>query len=271
MIAEGERMGTVLANQLQIMAEETPLTYTRLSHGRIDKRRLAGLGYEQEDVFAQTFIERHDPVLVHLTIDSSGSMAGLKWKQSIKLAAALAKAAEVTPTMDVVISFRASSNATDIVQVLIAYDSRVDTFSKIKQLFPYILPTGGTPEGLAFEAIKSVIIESHSTTRRFFVNISDGQPDYHPPDRSFDYSGAKAWDHTRQQVQAFREAGIHILSYFVEDKLKQVSRLKTLLDPKKYATRTNDGFNRMYGPDAAIIDVDNVTAIAQTLNRLFLA
>lgn len=257
-IAEGERMGIVLADQLQVLAEETPLTYTRLSHGRIDKRRLAGLGYDQEDVFAQCFIERHDPVLVHLTIDSSSSMAGEKWLQSLKLAAALAKAAEQVPSIDVVISFRASSTRDAFVCVLMAYDSRVDAFSKIKTLFPYLRPYGGTPEGLAFEAIKSLILDGHTSTRRFFVNISDGQPDYVGRYGSFSYSGETAWEHTRQQIQDLRANGIQILSYYVA---AVTSRLFSL----------PDGFKRMYGPDATMIDAGSVGAIAQTLNRLFLA
>ena len=44
--------------------------------------------------------------------------------------------------------------------IVMAYDSRVDKFSKVKQMFPGLGPNGTTPEGLCFELSKKSSFQS---------------------------------------------------------------------------------------------------------------
>lgn len=265
-IRDGERLGNVLAERLQIMGEESPLKFTRQHHGKIDKRLISGLGFESDSVFEQTFTERFEPVLLHLSLDSSGSMSeNKKWYSALKLAVALAKCAEQINNLNVVISLRTSGQSDRYAYVAIVYDSRVDSFFKVRSLFGHLHPTGGTPEGLCFAAIKD-IITSEDVPRRFFVNISDGEPSFHyiSGGQHKTYAGKKAWEHTARQVQDFRQAGICVLSYFVGSNDEE--------HPVRRITRraSRQGFQVMYGKDSQFIDPESVTGIADTLNRLFL-
>jgi hypothetical protein len=64
--------------------------------------------------------------------------------------------------------------------VVLAYDSKTDKISKVRQLFPFLCAKGATPEGLAFEAIAEEFIIGKKSTEQehYFLNISDGEPCY---------------------------------------------------------------------------------------------
>jgi hypothetical protein len=134
-------MGNALAHRIQVLADETKLVITRQKKGRIDKRMLAGLGFDCESVFCETLIERKDPIILHLSIDASGSMAGYKWQQAMTVAIALARAAKKIRTLDVVISMRSSDHYHNAA-VLLAFDSRTDSFEHVRHFFPYLAPLG---------------------------------------------------------------------------------------------------------------------------------
>jgi hypothetical protein len=266
-IGRGVNMGNMLAHRLKVMADETPITFTRLTQGKLNKRALAGLGYELETVFQQTLTERYAPVYVHLTIDSSNSMKGEKFYNSLALAVSLAQTASRIQTLDVTISFRASGEQT--AQVLMAYDSRVDSMVKIHTLFKFLRADGGTPEGLVYAAIKDEILAAAPTSKKYFIILSDGMP-YHSwydelatvdgvmhPTHTI-YRGMPAWAHTAEQIRDLRAAEINVLAYYITD-------------GGEYNTKeAEEGFKLMYGRNAKFIDPTSVIAIASTLNRLFL-
>ena len=89
---------------------------------------------------------------------------------------------------------------------------------------------------------------------RFFINLSDGQPYY------CGYSGASAWKHTREQINILRGSGLKIMSYFISDRG----------DYLYSSGDSREGFETMYGKDAQFIEVDRITSLTRTLNRLFL-
>jgi nitric oxide reductase activation protein len=109
-----------------------------------------------------------------------------------------------------------------------------------------------------YEAVKKEILNFDPKARKFFVNISDGAPAFsiHSDDRPFAYHGELAYKHTAQQMRDFRAAGITILSYYVENGGGSDHETKA--------------FRQMYGRDAAFIDVDQVTQIARTINKMFM-
>ncbi len=256
-VNDGERLGSILAHKLRVMADATTTQYPRQRHGKIDKRHIAGLGFGDENVFSHSVTEMHKPVKLHFSVDASGSMAGAKWRKSLTLAVALCKAAEKVKTVDVVISLRGTGEGE--AQLAIIYDSSIDKFGKVRRFFPYFGPYGGTPEGLCFEAVLDRIIAADTGTRNFFVNISDGEPAmaFHTNGKFVMYSGEGAWKHTALQVRKIQEAGVTVLSYFVSGSAWQLGASGT-------------AFKAMYGKAASFIDTENVTAIAATLNRLFL-
>jgi hypothetical protein len=263
-IEEGARLGMVLANKIRVIADEFPIDYTRKSRGRMDKHLVHTLGYNNENVFHHSIIEKHQPVLVHLTVDSSGSMMGSKWTQSIKLAATLAKMAEQVKTINFTMSFRCSCNH-QLVHILMAYDSRVDNFNKIREMFPYLVAAGGTPEGLSYETIKQIMLND-KTPKKYFINISDGQPSFAWSDgmgKYVMYEGETAYAHTAEQVKELRASNIEVLSYFVSSRNSSYYQ-------SSYDSYDKNAFKAMYGRGAAFVSSDSVVDIARTLNKLFM-
>ena len=100
--------------------------------------------------------------------------------------------------------------------ILIGYDSRKDTFNKVKRYFNYIRPGGTTPEGLCFEAIMKEIDATTNDRDSFFLNLSDGMPMFNG--QNIDYNGEQALNHTRKMVKVLRERGIKVMSYFIGDR-----------------------------------------------------
>ena len=139
--------------------------------------------------------------------------------------------------------------------VAIGYDSRVDKFRKIENLWPNLYAGGTTPEGLCYEAIMNDFVPSATNRDSYFLNFSDGMPMF--GDDSFDYYGEEALQHTKRQVKEIVKKGISVLSYFVGDNDYDRSR-------------NMDDFKTMYGKDAEFVDVSKVSSLAKTMNNLFL-
>jgi hypothetical protein len=160
----------------------------------------------------------------------------------------------------------------DLPYIVIAYDSEKDNISKIRNLFPFLRPNGGTPEGLAFEAImnecilnKRVVGEDH-----YFLNLSDGEPCYTfaaANGLGFSYTEQPAALHTKRQMQIIRSYGIKILSYFIKDKHEYSSPHPLGLNTGEHLLRQ---FQTMYGKDAKNINVTEIGSISKTMNGLFL-
>ena len=261
-VNDGVALGTMLGRKLQVRGEARTTKFNRLNKGKFDRRLISSLGYECEDVFFQTQIDQYKKAHLHISVDASSSMEN-KWKRTMTTVVAMAKAASMVNNLSVTISFRSGAvlskrnvfSYNEIPYVVLAYDSRVDKFSKVTQLFPMLTPQGSTPEGLAFQAILGTIPNATPDMDSYFVNLSDGEPAF-----TMGYFGAIAHSHTKKQVNKIREAGIEVLSYFVEVQGASDSRIDSNMQ----------AFREMYGKDAQLIDVNNVTEIAKTMNKKFL-
>lgn len=258
-VNNGIRMGQILAHRLQVRNDPQVTHFTRQNSGKVDRRILAQLGMDIEQVFKRTTVESYNPVLLHLSLDASGSMSGGKWRQVIAVATALAYAADKIRNLDVVVSIR--GNTTDgIPMVAIVYDSRKDNFTKVKTLFPFLHTSGSTPEGLCFASTMDLMTECTGTHRVFFINFSDGEPgcSYKHKGEYINYAGDIALKQTKNVVREMREAGIRIMSYFITEYANN-----------PYST-SRKMFTGMYGADAEFVDVKNVTQVLKTLNKLLL-
>jgi len=190
-------------------------------------------------------------------------MGGDKWNQTMISTIAICKAVDMIQGLDVMVSFRSTHDSdrhgrgsSTSPLILVAYDSRVDKFSKVKKMFPNIYPGGTTPEGLCFEAIMKDILPTSNNRDSYFLNLSDGMPMF--SNNEINYYHSEALDHTKKMVNEFRNRGIKVLSYFVGD-----SGSYREDDDKR-------DFKRMYGNDAEFIDINSVMGISKTMNDKFL-
>jgi nitric oxide reductase activation protein len=249
-IAKGVSLGIRLGKKLKLRSEERNTKFSRLDSGKIDKRLISSLGFGAERIFQQVLTDRYTPANVHISIDASGSMAGSRFNNCQTAVVAIAKAASMIDNLDIQISYRTTTDASKPI-ILIAYDSRVDSFSKITSLFKHICASSLTPEGLTFEAIQNLLVEASGDRESYFINFSDGMPYAEP--KGYNYYGDQAIQHTRKQVEEMRKKGIKVLSYFIGG-----------------GGYGKDDFTRMYGRSAESIDVTNLIPLAKTLNKMFL-
>ena len=260
-INKGLVMGTILGKKLQVRGESRETKWSRLDSGRIDKRLIAELGFGNERVFNTSFVESYSDAFLHISVDASGSMGGEKWTNTQTSVAAIAKACSMINNVDLVISYRSTQDSNggrgrhmSYPLMMIAYDSRVDKISKIRNLFPLLRPSGTTPEGLCFEAVMKEIEVGSNDKDSYFLNFSDGMPMFGNDD--IDYNYDTAINHTAKMVKEIRNRGVKVLSYFIGDSWDKGRSEKT--------------FTKMYGKDAAFVDVTSVLAVAKTMNKLFL-
>ena len=253
-VAEGIRIGTILGKKLQVRGEDRSTIFNRQKHGRIDKRMIASLGFGNENVFSYIETDSYKKANLHVSIDASGSMGGEKWNSTLTNVVALCKAVDMIQNLSIQVTFRTTSNNNPY--IVMAYDSKIDKFSKIKQMFPTLHYNGTTPEGLCFEAIMKNFLGSTNDMDSYFLNISDGEPYFGNNDMY--YSGDRAFQHTKKMVKQIESMGIQTLSYFVDSWIPEGG------EPSK-------GFKIMYGKGAKLIDVTNVAQITKTMNQLFLS
>ena len=262
-VENGIRLGTILGRKLQVRGESRETKWTRLDSGKIDKRLISELGFGNERVFNTSFIESYSDAFLHISVDASGSMSGDKWTNTMTSVVAICKAASMIQNVDVVVSIRSTHNTNrggrggnTVPLILIAYDSRVDTFNKVKNMFSHINVSGTTPEGLCFEAIMDEIVPTTKDRDSYFLNFSDGMPMF-SADELYYYS-SDAIKHTKKMVNDMRTKGIKVLSYFIgdSDEYRQEDTMKD--------------FKTMYGKDSEFVDVTSVMSISKTMNRKFL-
>ena len=254
-VQRGIVLGKQLGKKLQLRNADRSLKSTRLETGKIDRRLISQLGYNNANVFHRIVTDRFKNYFIHISIDASGSMSGTKFRNALTSAVAVAQAASMTTGIRVQISLRGTStfdgNGERAVTVY-AYDSAKDKMNKIRTMFRYLDVFGCTPEGIAFKSIEKYLKADAKGDECIFVNYSDGEPTNVKGTGHY-YNGV---DFTRRVVNGFRELGINVVSYFIKDGYMYES--------------TVDNFRKMYGPDAQFINPENMTEVSKTLNRKFL-
>jgi len=253
-ITQGIILGKTLGRKLQLRNSDRTLKTTRLQAGKIDRRLISQLGYDNANVFHRIVTDQFKNYFIHISIDASGSMAGEKFRNAIMSAVAIAQAASMTTGIRVQISLRGTESSTGSKEKAItvyAYDSAHDKMSKIRNYFKYLDTFGCTPEGLAFKSIEQDIKRDAKGDECIFINYSDG----YPTDVSgvaYHYNGVQF---TRRVVNGFRELGINVISYFIASTGYSYDKTP---------------FHTMYGLDAKFINPKNMQEVARTLNSKFL-
>jgi len=258
-------MGAALGRKLQIRSEVNNTKYMRKPVGKIDRRILSELSFDNENVFHTIDVSKYKHSYIHISVDASSSMRGDKWTKTITSVVAICKAASMIDNLRVTVSFRTTFNSSNSTcssnpYVIIGYDSAVDKISKIKSLFPYLSPNGSTPEGLSYEAIMKHLPETSADSDYYFLNFSDGEPAMNYTTQNGDrisYSQESAALHTKKQVTKIKNQGYSVLSYFI--------KCNDYINPNSVEL-----FKKMYGTNASFINPNNLLQVAKTMNSMFL-
>ena len=254
-VTKGIVLGKILGRKLQLRNADRTLKTTRLQAGKIDRRLISQLGFDNANVFHRIVTDRYKNYFIHISIDASGSMSGDKFRNSITSAVAVAQAAAMTTGIRVQISLRGTDSTIggkERAVTIYAYDSAHDKLSKIRNYFKYLSVFGCTPEGIAFKSIEQDIKRDAKGDECIFVNYSDGYPT-NVSGCAYQYDGV---GFTRRVINGFRELGINVVSYFITCSYGGDS--------------CSDTFRRMYGVDSKFIDPKNMNDVARTLNSKFL-
>lgn len=261
-VTKGIVLGNLLGKKLQIRGESRDTIFSRLKKGKIDRRMIASLGYDNDSVFYTNETDSYKKANLHISIDYSGSMQGDKLRKSIVSAVAITKACQMARNVNVQVSIRSTDSAYQpLPYIAVVYDSRRDSFKDFCKYMSILTANNTTPEGLCFEAIQKQLIPTDNGVDSYFLNLSDGQPAYSisTAGDSIQYSGREAAIHTNKQVKKMRANGINVLSYFITD---YDSNFENSSD---WAI-----FKQCYDKDAKYVNVQNMVQIAKTLNELFL-
>ena len=265
-IKEGTNIGKKLVNKIKIRNESRSLITPRQKTGRLQQRNLADLSYDSENVFYRLTSEEFKSMHFHISVDASGSMAGRKWTETIKLLTAITYSACKIKNIDVVVDFRSwlntggiSNTQTYFPFVLTAFDSRTQSFATFCELIKHVTANGMTPEGMCFQAMLDEYVPGTQQKDSVFINISDGSPgctvQYNDGNiiSSVNYSsfGIK---HTAEIVKRIKKMNIEVISYYINSGWG---------DDIEY-------FKKMYGRDAKQISPNDVIQIAKSINEKLL-
>lgn len=247
-VQKGLVLGQKLGRKLQVRNDDKSLKYTRLNSGRIDSRRIAAGGYGAEDIFSKLHVDRHTPVEIHISIDASGSMSGDNIRNTITSAVAIAKAASMTQNMEVIITTRGEHENGQPLLVKM-YDSKRDNIKAIHKM-ACVNVYSSTPESLCFEAIMDDITSVTKGCDKYFINFSDGMPGFRGS-----YGGKFAVNHVRKMIGKMRASNIKVLSFYISA-IEDQQRLNI--------------FKKMYGKDAATVNVTQIVPLAKSINKMFI-
>ena len=208
-------LGKLLAKRLQIRNEVRTKTTSRLKSGKIDKRLLHETGFENYEIFKKVNVNTFKDSYIHISIDQSGSMSGMRLDESVKFATMFATASKIIKNLHVVVSIRSttySSGSSKIFSnkpyLVYVFDSKVNNINHIKNIFPKITSANYTPEGITFEAIQEEIKKDSLGKDSYFINLCDGEPGCDG------YGGNLGREHSRKQLEKMEQNGINTSVYF---------------------------------------------------------
>jgi hypothetical protein len=265
-VRRGITLGTMLGKKLQLRSESRETIFSRLKKGRIDKRMIASLGYDNDGVFYTNEIDQYKKGNLHISLDYSGSMSGTKLKRTITSVVAIVKACEMARNLNVQVSIRSTDSGRNggksLPYICLIHDSRRDSFKQFAKYMSILDCNNTTPEGLCFEAIQKYLIPTDNSVDSYFLNFSDGQPCYSISTKtdSISYNGSAAAEHTNRQVKKMRDSGINVLSYFITERAGD----------RFESSHDWEIFKKSYDKSAKYVDVENVFQVAKSMNELFL-
>ena len=225
-IEDGINRGKLLAKKLQLRNEEKVLKTSRLDSGKIDKRLLHEIGFDNYDIFSKININAYKPSFIHISLDQSGSMGYSLWDSAIQFAAMFATASKYINNVHLVVTMRSTFNSggstrgtryQHLPYLITIFDSKKHNVNHIRKYFPKFTANQLTPEGLAFDGIMKETLQMAQNTDAYFINICDGSPyfEYSSGDDQFNYTGPEARKHSNQQMKRMEAGGVKFITYFI--------------------------------------------------------
>lgn len=226
-IEEGINRGKLLAKKLQLRNEERTLKTSRLDSGKIDKRLLHEIGFDNFDIFSKININSYKPSFIHISLDQSGSMGYSLWSSAIQFAAMFATASKYINNIHLVITTRSTFSSggkqtfrgahDHVPYMMTIFDSKKDNINHIRKFFPRLDANQLTPEGLCFDGIMKETLAMAQNTDAYFINICDGEPylQYASAGGTFQYHGTEARQHSREQMKRMEAGGVKFITYFI--------------------------------------------------------
>lgn len=267
-IEDGINRGKMLAKKLQLRNEERVLKTSRLDSGKIDKRLLHEIGFDNFDIFSKININAYKPSFIHISLDQSGSMGYELWGSAIQFAAMFATASKFINNIHLVITTRStfsssgkrtgySTTVDQVPYMMTIFDSKKDNINHIRKFFPRLQANSLTPEGLCFDGIMKETLRMAQNTDAYFINICDGEPYLKfngGSNGSFEYSGDNARKHSREQMRRMEAGGIKFITYFIGN------------------SYDFDSVKRCYGENSIHLErASEVHKIATTMNKRLLS
>lgn len=223
-IEEGINKGKLLAKKLQVRNEERVMKTSRLDSGKIDKRLLHEIGFDNYDIFSKINIASYKPSFIHISVDQSGSMQGTI-EDCMQMAAMFATASKYINNIHLVVTLRStfthnqgySSRYDQLPYLITIFDSKKHNINHIRKYFPRVSSNNLTPEGLAFDGIMKETLQMAQNKDAYFINICDGEPyfEYAKNGSTFEYTGDNARKHSREQMRRMEAGGIKFITYFI--------------------------------------------------------
>ena len=256
--------GRLLAKKLQLRNEERVTKTTRLKEGKIDRRLIHEIGFDNYQIFNKINIKTYKPVHIHVSIDQSGSMSGERFEKSIQLAAMFATAATMLKNVHVCVTLRGQSGYDPYIAYI--FDSRKHGIQQITNVFTNCYATGSTPESLTFAAIEKEIKKDALNAESYFINICDGEPtcSYRSQNGTGlrSYSGYYARKHCKDQMKRMEKYGIKFMAYFLTEDRNYSSY---------YASHGMNNIRECYEDRVIKINgIHEITTIAKTMNAKLL-
>lgn len=250
--SEGVLFGKGLAKKLEVRNIDRETTYNRLDSGKIDKRRLSALGYGNKNVFKRSVVDSYDTASIHISLDYSRSMTGIKWDDSVKFCIGMMYAATVVKNIDVSVSIRSSvstrfTNKNLFPMTIITFDPSCHSFKASAMCLSKLRPTYTTPESLCYPSALDYI-KSRKSKDNYFITLTDGMPDF----SGFDTNDMI--EHAKKQMQDMKLSNIKALAYFLTE--------STSPSPMEL-----NAFNRSYGSAGHILRIEDINSISKTMNK----
>lgn len=226
-IEDGINRGKLLAKKLQLRNEEKVLKTSRLDSGKIDKRLLHEIGFDNFDIFSKININAYKPSFIHISLDQSGSMGWGLWSSAIQFAAMFATASKYINNIHLVITTRSTFSAAGkqtyrgahdhVPYMMTIFDSKKHNINHIRKFFTRLEANQLTPEGLCFDGIMKETLAMAQNTDAYFINICDGEPylQYSSSGGQFFYQGGEARKHSNQQMKRMEAGGVKFITYFI--------------------------------------------------------
>jgi len=256
-VENGFALGKKLLKKLKVRNNIKKDIFENQKKGKLNSKKLFQALYN-ENLFYRIEKEDFKNVFLHISLDLSGSMRGGKLEKTIQTSIAIAYAACNLQNFDVEISLRGTidknKSKTDQTPILAyAFNSKKHSIKKLKD-FKKITISGMTPEGICLDEIRKTLPKPTYSQEVYLLNISDGLPNI----SSMAYNFSTAVNHATKVIREYKKDNINVLSYFVHDVWDKSEKSK-------------DTFGKIYGKNAKYIDINNMSLVADSINKLLLS